>query len=150
MAITNAEIARIFEDIATVNREQGGIAVLSGIEVDILEDGTLDLPDAILSRLDIVVAAVHSLFSLPRDVQTARILKALDNPFVRVLAHPSGRLLETREPYDVGMHQIVNLRFGVGQARRGWLTTDQIANTRTLPALRKMLGRTRGATRIEA
>jgi DNA polymerase (family X) len=182
------------EEIATVNREQGGIAVLSGIEVDILEDGTLDLPDAILSRLDIVVAAVHSLFSLPRDVQTARILKALDNPFVRVLAHPSGRLLETREPYDVDMHQIVrkardrgamlelnahperldlsdahcrmardegvlvalssdahsveqlsNLRFGVGQARRGWLTADQIANTRTLPALRKILGRTRSA-----
>jgi DNA polymerase (family X) len=197
--LDSKRLATQIEEIATINRELDGITVLAGIEVDILEDGMLDLPDTILSRLDIVVAAVHSQFNLPRDVQTARILKALDNPFVRVIAHPSGRLLETREPYNVDMlnlmrkakdrgvllevnahperldlsdihcrmardegvtvsvnsdahnvEQLSNLGFGVAQARRGWLTADQVANTRKLPALRKLLGHPDRARRIEA
>jgi DNA polymerase (family 10) len=165
-----------------------GVALLKGIEVDILEDGALDLPDSVLSELDIVIAAVHSKFDLSRERQTARILKALDHPRVAMLAHPLGRLIDAREPYDVDMLKIVrkaarrgtflelnahperldlfdthcrmakdegalvsinsdahsiqqfdNLKYGVGQARRGWLEKDNVANTRSLPELRALL-----------
>ncbi|HSB99578.1 MAG TPA: PHP domain-containing protein, partial [Burkholderiaceae bacterium] len=94
-------------EIARLNRSLRGIELLSGIEVDILADGSLDLPDAALARLDIVVAAVHSQFNLPRARQTERILAALENPHVRVLAHPLGRLIDERDPYDVDMLAIV-------------------------------------------
>ena len=94
-------------EIARLNRSLSGIELLSGIEVDILADGSLDLPDAALARLDIVVAAVHSQFNLPRARQTERILAALENPHVRVLAHPLGRLIDERNPYDVDMLAIV-------------------------------------------
>jgi DNA polymerase (family 10) len=94
-------------EIVRFNAEGLGIRLLKGIEVDILPDGTLDLPDAALAKLDIVVAAVHSSFHLSRDAQTARIEKALANPLVTVLAHPTGRMLGTREPYDVDMSRII-------------------------------------------
>ncbi len=84
-----------------------GITLLKGIEVEILEDGTLDLPSGILRRLDIVVAAVHSSFNLSRARQTARILSALEHEEVTLIAHPIGRLIDRREPYDVDMLQIV-------------------------------------------
>jgi DNA polymerase (family X) len=64
--------------------------LLKGVEVDILADGKLDLPDSILSRLDIVVAAVHSQFGFPRDTQSERLLRAMDHPYVSILAHPTG------------------------------------------------------------
>ncbi len=83
------------------------ITLLKGIEVDILEDGSLDLPDAALRSLDIVVAAVHSHFNFSRARQTERILRALDHPSVRILAHPTGRLIGAREPYDVDMARII-------------------------------------------
>ena len=172
-------------EIDRLNRELDGITVLKGIEVDILEDGTLDLPDSVLARLDVVVAAVHSRFDLPRAKQTQRILAALDNPVVAILAHPFGRLIEQREPYDVDMQKIIRkakakkialelnahperldlldiycqmakqegalvsinsdahstyefgmLRFGVGQARRGWLEKKDVLNARSLKELR--------------
>ncbi|HET7526048.1 MAG TPA: DNA polymerase/3'-5' exonuclease PolX, partial [Burkholderiaceae bacterium] len=94
-------------EIARLNRSLHGIELLSGIEVDILDDGSLDLPDAALAKLDVVIAAVHSRFNLPRAKQTARILAALDNPHVRILAHPLGRLIDERDPYDVDMLAIV-------------------------------------------
>ncbi len=84
-----------------------GITLLKGIEVDILEDGALDLPDSVLQQLDIVIAAVHSRFNLSRARQTERILRALEHPLVTMLAHPTGRLIESREPYDVDMLQIL-------------------------------------------
>lgn len=85
--------------IDRLNARLHGIRVLRGIEVDILDDGRLDLPDDVLARLDIVVAAVHSQFSLrSRARQTERILRALDNPQVTLLAHPTGRLIGEREP----------------------------------------------------
>ena len=84
-----------------------GIVLLKGIEVDILEDGTLDLPDTVLQELDVVVAAVHSKFDLSRERQTERILRALDHPLVSILAHPLGRLIDAREPYDVDMLKII-------------------------------------------
>ena len=92
-----ARLRKQIAEIKKLNAELAGITVLAGIEVDILDEGGLDLPDAVLAELDVVVAAVHSRFDLPRAQQTARILKALDNPRVHILAHPSGRLLDERE-----------------------------------------------------
>jgi len=184
-------LARQGEAIDALNAELDGITLLKGIEVDILEDGSLDLPDDALGRLDLVIGAVHSQFHLSRAKQTARILRAMDHPHFTMLAHPSGRLLDRREPYDVDMLRVVrharqrgcflelnahperldlldshclmakqegvlvsvnsdahsrfdfaNLKYGVGQARRGWLEKDDVLNTRPLAALRRLLART--------
>ncbi|BCO30303.1 DNA polymerase/3'-5' exonuclease PolX [Thiohalobacter sp. COW1] len=178
--------------IAELNDSLDGITLLSGIEVDILEDGSLDLPDEVLDRLDLVIGAVHSQFNLSRKQQTERILRAMDSPHFTLLAHPSGRLIDKREPYAVDMERIIHqaaqrgcylelnanpdrldlldshcrlakeegvlvsinsdahspaafehLRFGIGQARRGWLEKDDVLNTRSLTALRKLLKQTR-------
>ena len=100
-------LAKQIDEIDRLNAELQGITLLKGIEVDVLEDGTLDLPDSILARLELVVAAVHSRFNLPRARQTERILRALENPLVRMLAHPSGRLIDERDPYDVDMQAVI-------------------------------------------
>lgn len=100
-------LAEHCDRIDRVNETLDGIVLLKGIEVDILEDGSLDLPDAALERLDIVVGAVHSRFDLPRAKQTARILRAMDNPCFTLLAHPTGRVIESREPYDVDMLRVI-------------------------------------------
>jgi DNA polymerase (family 10) len=179
--------------IAHLNARLRGLRVLHGIEVDILESGALDLPDDALAPLDIVVAAVHSQFNLSRARQTERILRALDHPRVTLLAHPTGRLIGEREPYDVdivqlvrkakarGVHLEVNahperldlvdtycrlcrdegvlvaidsdahstqefshLRYGIGQARRGWLGRGDVLNTRPLAQLLPLLDRRPG------
>jgi DNA polymerase (family 10) len=176
--------------IDRLNAKAKGFRLLKGIEVDILADGTLDLPDSVLEELDLVVAAVHSQFGLARARQTERILRALDNPRVTLLAHPSGRLIGEREPYDVDMLKIVrkakakgvhlelnahperldltdancrmardegvlvaidsdahdsgefaNLRYGIGQARRGWLARGDVLNARSLKDLLPLLAR---------
>lgn len=181
-------LARQCDEIDRLNPELDGITLLKGIEVDILEDGSLDLPDEVLGRLDLVIGAVHSQFNLSRARQTERILRAMDHPHFSVLAHPSGRLIDKREPYDVDMLRIVrhakqrgcflelnahperldlldtycqmakeegvrisinsdahsvfdfaNLRYGVGQARRGWLEKDDVLNTRSLVSLQRLL-----------
>ena len=95
------------DEIDKLNAELRGITLLKGIELDILEDGQLDLPDSVLARLDLVVGAVHSKFHLSRAKQTERILRAMDHPHFSLLAHPSGRLLETRDAYDVDMARII-------------------------------------------
>jgi DNA polymerase (family 10) len=95
-------------EIEQLNEKRGRKArVLAGIECDILEDGKLDLPDSVLAKLDLVIGAVHSKFDLPRARQTDRILRAMDNPRVSILAHPTGRLIPKREPYDVDMALII-------------------------------------------
>jgi len=181
------------DEIDRLNGELSGITVLKGIEVDILEDGSLDLPDSALKNLDLVVGAVHSAFDLPRRKQTARILRALDSRCFTILAHPAARLLGAREAIDVDMLAIVraakkrgrylelnaqpdrldlddvharmareegvlvavdsdahstydfaHLKFGVGQARRGWLEAKDVLNTRSLKELRPLLARTMG------
>ncbi len=102
--------ARLRAQIAEIDRcskSTHGPTILKGIEVDILRDGTLDLPDSILRQLDLVVAAVHSSFALSREAQTRRLVRALDHPVVAILAHPSGRLIGQREPYDVDMHRVI-------------------------------------------
>ena len=95
------------EEIDRLNETLRGITILKGIEVDILDDGSLDLPDDVLGELDLVVGAVHSQFKLARAKQTTRILKAMDHPHFTILAHPSGRLIDQREAYDVDMLKII-------------------------------------------
>jgi DNA polymerase (family 10) len=184
--------------IERLNARLAGLRLLPGIEVDILDDGSLDLPDDVLARLDVVVAAVHSRFNLDRARQTERILRALDDPCVTILAHPTGRLLGEREPCDVDMLQIVRkakargvalelnaqpgrldlndaccrmckdegvpvaidsdahgvrelacLRYGVGQARRGWLSRDDVLNARPLARLLSTLRRSAPGVRAD-
>jgi DNA polymerase (family 10) len=85
--------------VRQVNEEmEGRIHLFTGIECDILADGEMDLDDATLAQLDIVIASVHSRFDQPIDVMTARILRAIENPYVRILAHPTGRKLLKRDP----------------------------------------------------
>ena len=181
------------DEIDRLNGELSGITVLKGIEVDILEDGSLDLPDSALKNLDLVVGAVHSAFDLPRRKQTARILRALDSRCFTILAHPAARLLGAREAIDVDMLAIVraakkrgrylelnaqpdrldlddvharmareegvlvavdsdahstfdfaHLKYGIGQARRGWLEAKDVLNTRSLKELRPLLAKTMG------
>jgi DNA polymerase (family 10) len=95
------------EAIDRLNAGLRGLRVLKGIEVDILEDGGLDLPDAVLDRLDLVVGAVHSKLHLSRTEQTRRILRAMENPRLTILAHPTGRVIDEREPYDVDMARVI-------------------------------------------
>jgi len=185
---------RLFEQIEEIDRLNAtsiGITLLKGIEVDILEDGSLDLPDEDLRQLDLVVGAVHSHFRLSRQKQTERIMRAMDRPCFTILAHPSGRLIDEREPYEVDMPRLIrharargcflevnahpirldltdtdcqtakeegvmvsinsdahsvldfeHLRYGVGQARRGWLERKDVLNARPLRELRPLLKRT--------
>jgi len=100
-------LARQCAEVEQMNRTLDGITLLTGIEVDVLDDGSLDLPDRSLAPLDVVIAAVHSRFDLSRAAQTRRILAALEHPKVRILAHPLGRLIDRREPYDVDMLAVV-------------------------------------------
>ena len=100
-------LARQCAEVEELNRTLAGIALLTGIEVDVLEDGRLDLPDKSLAPLDVVIAAVHSKFDLSRAAQTRRILAALEHPKVKILAHPVGRLIDKREPYDVDMLAVI-------------------------------------------
>ncbi len=185
------QLAQQCDEIDQLNAELKGITLLKSIEVDILEDGNLDLPDSALARLDMVVGAVHSSFNLSRAKQTERILRAMQHPYFTLLAHPAGRLIQRRAPYDVDMLRIIrearnrgcflelnahperldlldtqcqmakeegvlisinsdahsiydfaNLRFGIGQARRGWLEKHDVLNTRSLKELRLLINRT--------
>lgn len=95
------------DEIDRLNRSLGGIRILKSAEVDILADGTLDLPDSILKELDFTVCAVHYRFNLSKKEQTARILKAMENPYFTILAHPTGRLLGLREPYELDMEALL-------------------------------------------
>ena len=184
-------LARQIDRIDELNARLSGIVLLKGVEVDILEDGTLDLPDTLLQRLDLVVGAVHHRFDLARDRQTDRLLRAMDHPCFSILAHPTGRLIDERPACDIDLPRVIrkarergcflelnahparldltdlacrmakdegvlvsiasdahstleldNLRFGIGQARRGWLEARDVLNTRTLQALRPLLDTT--------
>jgi len=184
-------LTRQIKKIDKLNDRLSGFAVLKGIEVDILEDGSLDLPDDILRRLDLVVAAVHYRFDLPAAKQAERMLRAMDNRCVNIIAHPTGRLINARAAYQIDMERVMHgalergcylelnaqpdrldltdahcrlarelglkvaistdshatveldfIRFGVDQARRGWLAPDEVVNTRPLAELRRLLRRT--------
>lgn len=83
------------------------LRILKGTECDILKDGTMDLPDEILAKCDVVGASIHSLFNLSREEQTARIKRAMSNPHVDIIFHPTGRILNKREPYAVDMEELI-------------------------------------------
>lgn len=185
---------RLAEQIDAIDRLNekldGRFCLLKGSEVDILEDGSLDLPDAILERLDLRVCSVHYKFELPERKQTERVLRAMDHRLFNIFAHPSGRLIGARDPYAIDLERIIdgaaergcflevnaqpsrldltdvtckmakeagvkvaistdahsrdglnNMRFGVWQARRGWLGPEDVINTRRLSDLRRLLER---------
>ena len=183
-------LAEQIEAIERLNEELEDLVVLKSIEVDILEDGSLDLPDDSLKRLDLTICSVHSKFDLSRAKQTERIIRAMDNPYFCILAHPTGRRIGARAPYDVDMERIMEaalergcfleinaypdrldlndvyakmakdmglklaistdahrtdelryMRYGVGQARRGWLEARDVLNTYALSDLRALLER---------
>ena len=93
--------------IDRLNAKLDDVVVLRGCEVDILADGSLDLPDSVLQALDLTVCAIHYNFGLSRQKQTARILRAMDNPHFNILAHPTGRLINEREPYEVDLERVL-------------------------------------------
>lgn len=183
-------LAERIDEIERLNESLDAIRVLKGIEVDILEDGSLDLPDEVLSRLDVCVASVHTHFDLSREKQTERIIRALDNPYVHILAHPTGRRIQQRQPYAVDIERVMEaalergcyleinahperldlndvharmaremglklavstdahstatlayMRFGLDQARRAWLTAEDVLNTRSWKDLKELLKR---------
>ena len=178
------------ERIDRLNEALEDFRLLKGIEVDILEDGQLDLPDDILKELDLRVCSVHYHQNLPRKKQTRRILKAMENPYFNILGHPTGRIIGQRGPIEVDLEQVMKaagengcflelnaepdrldlndshcrmareigvkvavstdahssgslrfMRFGIHQARRGWLEAGDVVNTRSTAALLKMMKR---------
>jgi DNA polymerase (family 10) len=172
--------ARLRVQIASIrklNRDFENFRLFAGVECDILRDGSLDFPDEILAQLDYVVASIHSAFTLSEAEMTKRIIRAMQNPHVTMLAHPTGRLLLRRDPYQVdipaiieaaaetgtwieinaapkrldldwrwwplakekgvkcvinpdahGVERLQELWFGVGVARKGWLTKHDVMN----------------------
>lgn len=183
-------LARQIDEIAQLNDGFDGFRLLASIEVDILEDGGLDLADDILSRLDLVVCSIHSGLNRSEEKQTERIIRAMDNPHCSIIGHPTGRLLGSRQPYPVNMKRLLEaaaergvffeinaqperldlrdedvhaakelgiklaiatdahspanlayMRYGVDQARRGWLTASDVLNTRSWEDLAPLLER---------
>ena len=183
-------LARHIKRIDRLNKGYDDFRVLRGIEVDILKDGSLDLPDDILSKLDVRICSVHYHQNLSRERQTERILKAMQNPYCNIIGHPTGRLIGERPPYEVDMQKIMKaarehgcfmelnahpdrldlndrhcrmardmgvkvvintdahsttdlefMRLGVAQARRGWLTREDVVNTRALDDVLKAMDR---------
>jgi DNA polymerase (family 10) len=183
-------LAEQIDEIDRVNEALEGIRILKSSEVDILEDGKLDYPDSILKRLDFTVCAIHYRFDLPADKQTARVIRAMDNPYFNILAHPTGRLINERRSYDIDLQRVMQvalergcfleinahpsrldlddahcrmakemglkvaistdahtangldmMRFGVDQARRGWLEAGDVLNTQSWAELAELLRR---------
>ncbi len=112
------DVDRLRSQVAAIRALQPRfrIRILAGTECDILADGALDFPDAVLAELDVVLAAVHSRFKQPRAEMTARIVRALGNPWVNVLVHPTGRLIGSREPYDVDLDAVLAAARAHGKA----------------------------------
>jgi DNA polymerase (family 10) len=183
--------ARLRTQVAAIrklNESFDGFRVFAGVECDILRDGSLDFADETLGELDYVVASVHSAFQIPEAEMTKRIIRAISNPLVTFLAHPTGRLLLSREPYAVdipaiieaaaetgtwieinaapkrldldwrwwpsakekgvkcvinpdahGVEKLPELWFGVGVARKGWLTKEDVVNTLPLGKIESAL-----------
>jgi DNA polymerase (family 10) len=105
--LNEKELARHLKEIEKANSQFPGLRILKGVEVDILGDGSLDLKDEILKECEVVLASVHSRFNLEEGQMTRRIIKALKNPNVNILAHPTGRLILEREPYKVNLKEVI-------------------------------------------
>lgn len=106
--VSRDALAQQHEEIDRLNDGFEGIRVLKGIEADILADGRVDYDDEVLERFDFVIASVHSRFAMDRAAMTNRVLRAMDNPHLTVLGHPTGRLLLTREPYAIDMEAVLD------------------------------------------
>jgi DNA polymerase (family 10) len=105
--LDESRLMKQIEEIDRINEKMKGFQILKGTEVDILSDGRLDLSEKVLGKLDLVVAAVHSGFKQEKEKMTKRIVRALENPLVHILAHPSGRLLGARDPYEVEIDEVM-------------------------------------------
>jgi DNA polymerase (family 10) len=114
--LTAEDLLRQADEVDAVNAQLTDFRVLKGVEADILATGSLDFDDTVLARLDFVIGSVHTRFSLNRDEMTARILAAMDNPYLSIIGHPTGRLLLTREPYPIDLTAIVEKAARVGVA----------------------------------
>ena len=106
--LTPAALHQQIADVAALNAEGGPVRVFSGSEVDILADGRMDFEDELLARLDLVVASVHTGFSMSVDEATARVVRAVSNPHVDILGHPTGRLLLRREGYPLDHEAVLD------------------------------------------
>lgn len=105
--MTDEEYLAHVEKVKKVNAQVPGIEILAGAEVDILADGRLDLPDKTLALCDIVIAAVHSKFNMPRAEMTKRVLKGIRNKYVNIFAHPTGRIINERAPYEIDVDTLI-------------------------------------------
>lgn len=114
--LTRDRIAAQHDEIDELNAGFDGFRILKGIEADILADGHLDYGDELLDRFDFVVGSIHSRFSMDRATMTARVLRALDDPRLTILAHPTGRLLLAREPYAIDVDAVLDKAAAVGAA----------------------------------
>jgi len=102
-----AKVQRQHEEIDTLNRGPGAFRILKGIEADILADGTLDYTSELLDRFDFVIGSVHSRMEQDGPTMTQRVLRAMDDPHLTVLGHPTGRLLLARDPYPIDLHAVI-------------------------------------------
>jgi DNA polymerase (family 10) len=110
------DLARQADEIDSVNTRLEGIRVLKGVEADILQDGRIDFDDAVLARLDFVIASVHSRFNMGEREMTARMLAAMDNPHLTIIGHPTGRLLLSRDPYGLDLDAVIEKAAATGVA----------------------------------
>ena len=101
------KILKQMAEIDKVQKQVSGVKILKGSEVNINKDGTLDIDDETLAKLDVVGAAVHSNFNMPEADMTARIIKAMENPNVDIIFHPTGRIIKRREPYKLDMDKVI-------------------------------------------
>jgi DNA polymerase (family X) len=105
--LTSDDLLRQSDEIDEVNSRLEGIRVLKGVEADILADGRVDFEEPVLARLDFVIASIHSRFNMSPPEMTARILAAMDNRYLTIIGHPTGRLLLSRDPYGIDLDAIV-------------------------------------------
>jgi DNA polymerase (family 10) len=110
------DLVRQVEEIDAVNQRLEGIRVLKGVEADILQDGRIDYDEPILKRLDFVIASIHSRFNMGESEMTARMLAAMDNPYLSIIGHPTGRLLLSRDPYGINLDAVIEKAAATGVA----------------------------------
>ena len=114
--MTREAVRAQHDEIDELNATLDGFRVLKGIEADILADGQIDYGDELLDEFDFVVGSIHSRFSMDRATMTGRVLRALDDPRLTILAHPTGRLLLSREPYAIDIEAVLEKAAAVGVA----------------------------------
>jgi DNA polymerase (family 10) len=114
--LTPDDLARQADEIDGVNARVAGFRVLKGIEADILQDGSVDYDERVLGRLDFVIASIHGRFSMGEKEMTARMLAAMDNPYLTIIGHPTGRLLLSRDPYPIDMDAVLDKAAATGVA----------------------------------